>query len=250
MLDIFYYLLLAIGLNILMFIPAYIYKTDKLTDLSYSISFIVLVVLAFFLNGASVFNLVLTLMIVVWGVRLGGFLCIRIRNMKKESRFDGIRESFARFLRFWLLQGLAVWLILMPTLLFMQAETKKFFVIGGIVWLVGLLIESIADFQKYRFKLDKRNEGKFIQKGLWKYSRHPNYFGEILCWIGIYILVFISLSFVQMIFGLLSPVFIIFILVFVTGIPPLEKKAEKRWGKEYMEYKRKTNILIPWFPKN
>lgn len=251
MLEIFYYLLIALGVNILMFIPAYLFKTDKLTDLSYSFSFVIVITIALLINGLNVFNLILTTMVILWGLRLGTFLFIRIRNMKRDKRFDGIRESFVRFLRFWLLQGLGVWIILLPALFFMQSQSRKVFLLGGFIWAFGLMIESIADLQKYSFKQIKANRNKFIQQGLWRYSRHPNYFGEILCWIGIYLFVFISLSSVEMIMALLSPAFIIIILLFVTGIPPLEKKAEEKWGgtKEYREYKRKTNLLIPWLPK-
>jgi len=122
---------------------------------------------------------------------------------------------------------------------------------GLIIWAFGLAIESIADIQKYRFNQNKKNKDKFINTGLWKYSRHPNYVGEILCWIGIYIFTFPSLSTFQQIIALASPLFIVILLLFVTGLPPLEKSADNKWGKQqdYKEYKRRTSILIPWLPK-
>ena len=234
-----------------MFIPAFKYKTDKLTDLSYALTFIILIILALLLKQLTITKLILTLMILAWGLRLGIFLFIRIRKMKKDKRFDGMRESFFRFLKFWTLQGLAVWVILIPALFFINSNINKIIWLGFFIWAIGLVIESIADLQKYRFKQDKKNKDKFIQEGIWKYSRHPNYFGEILCWIGVYIFVFTSLTSFQKIIGLVSPLFIIILLLFVTGLPMLEKYADKKWGKQknYQEYKKKTSILIPWIPK-
>ena len=251
MIDIFFYLAIALGINILMFIPAFIFKTDKLTDISYALSFIILIIISLLNNPFSALNLAVALMVTIWGVRLGGFLFIRIRKIKKDNRFDGMRESFTKFLKFWLLQGLTVWIILIPSLLSMSSEVQIVFLIGFVIWLIGLIIESTADIQKYIFKQNKKNKDKFISSGVWKYSRHPNYFGEMLCWIGIYLTVFFSLSPIEKILGLASPLFIIILLLFFTGLPPLEKYADKKWGKtkEYKNYKKRTSILIPWIPK-
>ena len=234
-----------------MFIPAFKFKTDKLTDLSYSLTFIILIVIAMVLSEFTVLKLILSLMIIAWGLRLGIFLFIRIRKMKRDKRFDGMRESFFRFLKFWVLQGLAVWVILIPALFFINSDRREVFWVGFIIWALGLIIESAADLQKYKFKQNRMNKDKFIQSGLWKYSRHPNYFGEMLCWIGVYLFVFVSFSTSQKIIALVSPLFIIGLLLFVTGLPPLERYADKKWGKkrEYREYKRKTSILILWIPK-
>lgn len=251
MLNIFHHLIIALGINILMFIAAFKFKTDKLTDLSYSLTFIILIVIALILSEFTVLKLILSLMIISWGLRLGIFLFIRIRKMKRDKRFDGMRESFFRFLKFWVLQGLAVWVILIPALFFINSDMGEVFWAGFFIWALGLIIESAADLQKYKFKQNRKNKDKFIQSGLWKYSRHPNYLGEMLCWIGVYLFVFVSFSTSQKIIGLVSPLFIICLLLFVTGLPPLERYADKKWGKqrEYLAYKRKTSILIPWFPK-
>jgi steroid 5-alpha reductase family enzyme len=251
MLNLFHYLLIALGINILMFIPAFRFKTDKLTDLSYSLTFIVLTIIAVILSKFTILKLIVSMMIIAWGLRLGIFLFIRIKKMKRDKRFDGMRESFFRFLKFWVLQGLAVWIILIPAFFFINSNLTEVMWIGFIIWVLGLIIESMADFQKYNFKQDKKNKDRFIQSGIWKYSRHPNYFGEILCWVGIYIFVFTSLTPLQKILSLASPLFIIILLLFVTGLPQLEKYADKKWGKQkdYQEYKRKTSILIPWTPK-
>ena len=234
-------IIFALGFNILMFIPAFIFKTDKLTDLSYSITFIVLAIFILLSKEPSFGILLLVLMVIIWAIRLGLFLFIRIHHQKKDDRFDNMRNSFVKFLGFWLLQGITVWIVLLSVILF----ENKFFFIGIPIWLAGLIIESIADQQKYKFKKDERNKGKFIQTGLWNYSRHPNYFGEILCWIGIYVFAGVWL------WGIISPLYVILLLSFVSGIPLLEKKARGLWGKnkEYLRYKKETPILIPWFKK-
>ena len=251
MINLLYYFLLSIGLNLAMFVPAYIYKTDKLTDISYALTFLLITIIAFSLSTQTLNKTILAIMIALWSIRLGAFLFIRIRKMKKDKRFDGMRESFTKFIKFWLLQGLTVWIVLIPSILFFATDRNEVIRIGAIIWLLGIIIETIADAQKYKFKQNTKNKDKYIQEGLWKYSRHPNYFGEILCWIGIYIYVSLSLTTTQKIIGLISPLFIIILLLFVSGIPLLEKYADKKWGrqKDYQEYKRKTSLLIPLPPK-
>jgi steroid 5-alpha reductase family enzyme len=170
-------LIFAIVFNIMMFIPAFIFKTDKLTDLSYSLTFIGLSLYIFFSKTYSLKNLILLIMVLTWAFRLGTFLLIRIRKQKKDDRFDNMRNSFFKFLGFWLLQGFTAWIILIPVIL----STEKYCIFGLAIWLTGILIESFADYQKFSFNKNPKNKNKFIQTGLWKYSRHPNYFGEILC---------------------------------------------------------------------
>lgn len=253
MLNLIHYLIIALGFNLLIFLFAYKLKTDKLTDLSYALTFIFLAAISFFTNDYSELKLILLSMLFFWALRLGMFLFIRIKRIKKDRRFDGIRENFFKFLGFWFLQGITVWIILLPSLMFFTSETSISFIswLGFGIWFTGLLIETSSDLQKYQFNKNPKNKDKWISAGLWKYSRHPNYFGEILCWIGIYLFTFSSLSVMQRIFSLNSPIFIAILLIFISGLPKLEKYAEKKWGrlKEYKEYKRRTSILIPWFPK-
>ncbi len=250
-LNIFHYLLISIGINVLFFIPAYIFQTDKLTDFTYSLTYILLIVFLFFITPYSVLNLLLMSIVVLWALRLGIYLFIRINKMKRDKRFDGLRKSFVKFGGFWILQGFAVWVILIPSFFFMNSEVQRLCWIGLFVWILGFVIETIADYQKFKFKQNKANKGLFIKNGLWKYSRHPNYFGEILCWLGIYLLTILSLEQKFMVIGLISPIFISILLIFVSGLPQLEKTANDRWAndKEYQEYKEMTSILILWFPK-
>lgn len=252
--NILHYLLIAICFNLILFLFAYKFKTDKITDLSYALTFIILISIGLSLEKYTHLKLVLWLMILFWALRLGIFLFIRIRKIKKDRRFDGIRENFLKFFWFWFLQGISVWIILLPSLMLLGSETKISTLtwIGFGIWIIGLIVETISDLQKYEFNNNPKNKNKWISAGLWKYSRHPNYFGEILCWIGMYLFVYSSLNTLQKILAVNSPVFIIILLLFVTGLPKLEKNADKKWGKlkEYKEYKRKTSILIPWIQKN
>lgn len=244
---------LAILINVIMFIPAYFFRTDVLTDLSYGLTFIVLAFLILILNSFAIGKLILFIMVLVWGLRLALFLFKRIRKIKKDSRFDRIRGSFFKFLGFWLLQGFTVWIILIPTLIYLDADYVSVSVaslMGFFIWISGLLVEAVADNQKFAFKNNPKNKGKWIESGLWRYSRHPNYFGEMLCWIGIYFytLPVLSLSVLHTLIGLVSPLYIIFILRFVTGVPKLEKGADAKYGKYkgYRDYKKRTSMIILW----
>ena len=242
-------LIIAVGLNLLLFIPAFIFKTDKVTDLSYAISFIVVSLFLFFNSTGVAAHLVLLLMIVLWAVRLGSYLFIRIRKMDRDKRFDGMRESFSRFLRFWTFQGLTVFAVLLSSIPFFSLSNPKitmWSIVGIGVWLIGLVIESVADMQKYTFINNPANKGLWIDSGLWHYSRHPNYFGEILLWIGVYIFALSGISGVDVLIGLLSPMYIATIILFFSGIPLLEKAADKRWGdnEKYKVYKKTTSPLF------
>ncbi len=247
--ELVFYLAISLGINILLFFPAFFLRTDKLTDFSYALSFIVLSVIAYVRSPYTPNNLILVSMIIIWAVRLGSFLMARIWRAGKDRRFDDFRGSFSGFLKFWLLQGFAVWVIMIPAIFYINAGAINYNTIGLIVFTLGFIIESVADYQKFSFKLKPGNKGKFIQSGLWKYSRHPNYFGEMLVWIGVYLFVAFSLTPLQMAIAAISPAFIIVLLIFVSGLPQLESYADKKWGKQkdYQEYKKRTNILVPWF---
>ena len=246
--------IIAIGLNLLLFIPAFIFKTDKLTDLSYALSFFIVGLVLFGMSAQLPAQLILLLMIFLWSLRLGTYLFIRIRKIKRDKRFDGMRESFPRFLRFWLLQGISVFLILIPSAYFFSAEGVTFTtlsVAGLVVWALGLLVEAVADYQKYTFINNEAHKGKWIDSGLWKYSQHPNYFGEITLWLGVYLFTLPALSGASVFIAFISPLYIATIILFVSGIPLLDKGALKLWGDNpaYLEYRKRTSKLILWFQR-
>jgi steroid 5-alpha reductase family enzyme len=240
--------IVSLAINVFMFIPAFIIKTDKLTDASYSVTFIVVAIFGYLFSSKSTAHLYCLLMIILWALRLGIFLLVRINKLKKDSRFDGMRENFYKFLGFWLLQGVTVFIILVPSILLWSSPSTKINVLstfGIVIFIAGLFIELIADTQKFRF--NKNKPKTWIDIGIWRISRHPNYLGEIILWIGVYLFVVPSLGLPQSLIALIGPAYIAVLLIFVSGIPLLEKSSEKKWGdkKEYQEYKSKVPTLIP-----
>lgn len=174
---------------------------------------------------------------------------IRILRVGKDKRFDDLRSSFIKFGKFWIGQACTSWVLMLPlTLALYKGGIIGFAAILGIVlWFVGLTIEAIADYQKFAFKQTYTNKNIWIQSGVWKYSRHPNYFGEILVWVGIYIYCATSLTLLEKVLGLSSPGLITAVLLFVSGVPILERAADRRWGDvaAYRLYKRNSRLLMP-----
>jgi steroid 5-alpha reductase family enzyme len=222
------------------------------TDLSYGLSFVVIALVLLSGGDRSAWpQLVLAGMVVVWGLRLAAYLLFRIIHMGRDARFDGVRENFVRFLRFWTFQGIAVWVIMLPVIVWFAAPGPwtPLMSIGLAVWSVGLVIESVADAQKYAAKSRAGGAGRWMETGLWRYSRHPNYFGELLVWWGIFGFVAGDLGGWQWA-SIIGPLAITFLLLKVTGIPTLEASAARKWGQnpDYQAYVRRTSRLVPWPP--
>jgi steroid 5-alpha reductase family enzyme len=180
-------------------------------------------------------------------------LFIRILKIKVDHRFDDRRDDPVKFGMFWALQSITVWLVMTPILILLgQGEVAP----GALSWIgwgiaiIGLIIETVSDAQKYRFKSRKENRGRFMAEGLWKYSRHPNFFGEMLFWWGMTIPGLLRFNGWEYLL-FIGPVFITFLLLKVSGIPLLEKSWEQKWGQdpEFQEYRRRTAILIPRPPR-
>jgi steroid 5-alpha reductase family enzyme len=242
---------LAILIQWLAFIPAYRQQTEKFYDITGSITYILVVTLALvFSPGINARALLLWVLVVVWAVRLGSFLFRRIQKAGRDDRFDEIKPSFIRFLNAWTIQGLWVTFTMAAALVAITTTARKelefFALMGFLVWAFGFGIEVIADAQKSRFNADPANKGKFIQTGLWAHSRHPNYFGEIVLWIGVTVIALPLLQGWQWV-ALISPVFVTLLLTRISGVPLLEKKADQKWGGqvEYETYKKTTPVLIP-----
>jgi len=249
MLTLFELFLAAIGIQVFFFIPAFFFKTDKFTDFSYGFTFIALSAAAFWPGSANGVKLVLTGMVFIWAVRLIAYLVVRIRKIGKDERFDTIRNSFWQFWSFFFFQGASAWVIMLPSIFLLRSQNPSWSfvtVFGSMVWLFGFLIEAISDHQKFRFRNNPANKDKWIESGLWAYSRHPNYFGEVLCWTGIYMFSIGNLLEPEKTWGLVSPVLITVLLLLITGIPKLEESAEKKWGRNsaYQAYKRSTSIFF------
>jgi steroid 5-alpha reductase family enzyme len=246
-------LAISFAINLVFFAIASMRKTDVFTDLSYSLSFaLTAVALPIFFLPRDPAELVPSVLVVVWAARLGSYLFGRIRRIKVDHRFDGMREKPLVFARFWILQALTVAIVMLPVSLAAGssevAGLGPLRLAGVLLWLAGFLIESVADSQKYAFKtMDPKG---FVSRGLWKYSRHPNYFGESLAWWGLFVYAVPSLSG----FGYLAalgPAFITLLLLFVSGIPLLEKSADAKHGADpaYIAYKKSTSVFIPLPPR-
>jgi steroid 5-alpha reductase family enzyme len=242
---------LAFLIQWLVFIPAYWRQTEKFFDLTGSLTYIAVSTLALFLSaGVDGRAILVWALVVIWAVRLGAFLFSRIKKAGKDDRFDEIKPSFIRFLNVWTIQGLWVTFTLIAALVTITTTNRReldlFALIGFLVWVFGFTMEVVADYQKSRFNADPKNKGKFIQTGLWSRSRHPNYFGEIVLWIGVMLIALPVLQGWQWV-ALISPVFVTLLLTRVSGIPLLEKKAGQKWGgqADYEAYKKTTPVLIP-----
>jgi steroid 5-alpha reductase family enzyme len=236
------------------FIPAFINQTEIFFDLTGSITYITVMIVAVLLSPQTdARSYLLLVLVVVWAVRLGSFLFRRIQRAGSDRRFDDIKPSFARFLLTWTLQGLWVSFSLAAALAAITSETKSelgvFAMAGLLVWLLGFGIEVIADRQKSQFRAAPENTGMFISTGLWAWSRHPNYFGEIVLWVGVAIIALPVLRGWQWL-TLISPVFITILLTRISGIPLLEARADEKWGgqADYEDYKARTSVLIPMPP--
>lgn len=239
----------------LVFIPSYIYQTEHYFDLTGSITYLSSLGAVAILHPAlDTRGLVLCLLIAIWAIRLGSFLFTRVKRAGSDSRFDLIKINFFRFLLTWTLSGTWVYVTMAAGLAAVSSAESigldVFFVAGLALWLAGFGFEVTADTQKTRFRADSANDGKFIASGLWSISRHPNYFGEIVLWIGIAVIAFPVLSGWQYI-TLISPVFVIFLLTRVSGINLLERAGKQRWGDDpdYRAYLDSTPALVPFIGK-
>ncbi|XP_005098593.1 delta(14)-sterol reductase [Aplysia californica] len=241
------------GIQWACWVVAAVLKTEKFYDLAGSSTFVLLTVLTFLgIQSPSTRQKVNSGMVIAWAVRLGTFLFTRVLKDGKDSRFDVVKHRPGLFWIYWTIQGVWVLSTLLPTLIVNGKQDRKDEItkqdyVGWGMWTVGFLIEVIADHQKGVFKNNPANAGKFITSGLWSVSRHPNYFGEILMWTGLYVSSTSVLRGWEHI-GIISPLLLTYLLTRVSGIPLLEALGKKRWGNEpaYQEYVRNTAKLIPY----
>ncbi len=244
---------LAFGIQWLAFIPAFALQTERFYDLVGSLTYILLALVALLTaTPEDLPRVLMATLVMMWACRLGGFLFWRIRAAGEDSRFRHIKPHFLRFLMTWTLQGLWVYITFAAGLAAITstvpASASAFTLVGGSTWLLGFVIEVIADAQKTRFRADPSNRDHFISHGLWRYSRHPNYVGEILLWTGIAIIAYPLLIGWQQL-TLLSPLFVYLLLTRVSGVNMLEASGRRRWGDDpaYREYCQRTPVLFPLF---
>ena len=245
---------LAFAINWLVWIPASLWRTESFYDLTGSVTFVAVTSLALVAapgpdGEASVWRVTLAAMVVVWAVRLGSFLFVRVRRDGSDGRFDKIKVHPLAFLATWTLQALWVSMTAAAALAAITVADGLggvWAMLGVIVWLIGFAIEVVADTQKRRFRADPANAGRFISTGLWSRSRHPNYFGEILLWSGVALMAVPTLSGWRWVV-LISPVFVWLLLTRVSGVPLLEARAAARFGDDpaYGAYVKHTPVLVP-----
>lgn len=243
--------LIAFVVQWIVFVPSFAARTERFFDLTGSLTFIGITVgLAIATPMMDARSWLLVAMVALWAARLGSFLFTRVRRSGSDDRFDEIKQSFWQFAQVWTLQGLWVTMTAAAAWIAITSQHRvtfdAFAVVGLVVWLFGLGFEVVADLQKSRFKADPANAGRFIDSGLWSLSRHPNYFGEIVLWIGVAIVALPVLQGWQWV-AIISPLFVLALITKVSGVPLLEAKADRKWGgqSDYEAYKAKTSVLIP-----
>ena len=250
-----YCAVICIGIQWLAWIPASLAKTERYYDLTGGLTYLTVVGFSLWAGSQSetpsLREIIVSLLVIIWSLRLSGFLYLRIHRSGKDGRFDQLKTSAIRFLVPWTIQGLWVFLTMIVVIVInSQADSAPALgvwdAIGLSIWILGFSIEVIADNQKTVFNKESNNKGKWIDSGLWSYSRHPNYLGEILLWTGIAFFGISCFTGLERI-AWISPIFIYLLLTKISGIPILDKRALEKWGddSEYQKYRDNTPALIP-----
>ncbi len=238
----------------LLFIVALIRKRNDIADVGWGLGFILVAISSLLLNGVLTPRKTLILaLVVIWGLRLAIHIFMRNRGKKEDYRYKQWREDWGSnwvirsYLQVFLLQGVFMLMVTFPLMLAMTYDVRPLGLLdiaGVIVWGTGFFFESVGDYQLTQFLRNPANRGKIMKYGLWRYTRHPNYFGEVTQWWGVFLIV---LSVANAWMGIIGPLTISFLILKVSGIPMLEKPFE---GKpEWEEYKRRTSAFFPWLPK-
>ena len=244
-------IIMAVLIQFLIFVPSFLFQTEKFYDLTGSLTYISVTSIAYFsLDNPTTIDTILYLYVIIWAGRLGIFLFRRINKDGKDERFDKAKKKFFWFLQYWM--GQAAWVVftagasILAILSPVEAELEVLAFIGIFLWWSGFLIEVISDYQKRKFRETSDPKTMFISTGLWAKSRHPNYFGEITLWVGMAVISLSSLSGIEYVTAIVSPVFIYLLLVKLEGVPMLERIADERYGElpDYQEYKANTPVLM------
>lgn len=252
-----YYLFLALILFVYMslwFVVSLVKKRNDVADVSWGLGFALLAWTSFFVGGVfGLRGLVVCVLVSIWGLRLAWHIHTRNRGKSEDYRYLAWRKEWGAwfyprsFAQVYLLQGFLLFLIVLPVLVINKnfgSPLGWLDLFGIAVWLFGFYFEVVGDAQLAKFIKNPANKGKLMQSGLWAYTRHPNYFGEVTLWWGIWL---VALSVPGGAFAIIGPFTITFLILKVSGIPMLEKKMEE--NPEFAEYKRKVSVFVPWFRK-
>ena len=225
-------------------------KRNDVADVAWGLGFVLMTWVSFFLSDNSgVRGLLVGILVTVWGLRLAWHIHARNKGKAEDYRYLAWRKKWGKYFyirsyfQVYLLQGAFLFLIILPVLMINKnagSALGLFDLVGVIVWLIGFYFEAVGDAQLARFIKNPENKGRLMQDGLWAYTRHPNYFGEVMQWWSIWL---IALSVSGGWLGIIGPITITFLILKVSGIPMLEKKMEE--NPDFTEYKRKTSIFIP-----
>jgi steroid 5-alpha reductase family enzyme len=227
-------------------------RDNSIVDVFWGIGFCFIAICMFILKGESTpRQWIVLVMVLLWGIRLAVYISRRNNGKGEDFRYANWRKEWGNtqwwrsFFQVFLLQGVIMWLVSIPVVLVLSQANSPLMVIdfiGILVWVTGYFFEVVSDRQLARFKMDPGNKGRIIQSGLWQYSRHPNYFGEITMWWGIFL---VTLQVNGWYWAIISPVLITWLIVRVSGIPMLEKKYSD--NPEFRAYAEKVPALIPRF---
>jgi len=264
--------LVTLGYQLFFFLIAFTLQIDKLTDIAGGTNFILLAILTLAMSSArhNARNIVVSVLMILWAARLGGFLLFRILKSSNDHRFNNMRKHFIKFGTFWFLQFLWVWGVSLPVTILNSPGVTQYGqhafgtgrdIAGIVVFALGFIIESFADVQRYRFRNKHGSDQLPCDSGFWNWSRHPNYFGEIIMHFGIFTIAVSAAStakggaYAALYGSILGPIWLIVLLMFISGIPLSERPGAKNrfeknmhW-KEYSDYLNRTSILIPFPPQ-
>jgi steroid 5-alpha reductase family enzyme len=251
----FLYTILAVFLYMTtVFLLALKKKDNSIVDIAWGLGFIGVAILTLFLSeGLTARQLIISVLIFIWGVRLALHIAIRKRGKGEDFRYAKWRRDWGgwfvlrSYFQIFMLQGVFLFIISLPIMLVnisSRLDLTGMDFLGVSVWLIGFFFEAVGDYQLKQFKQKVENKGKIITTGLWRYTRHPNYFGEVVMWWGIFL---VALSVENGWIAILSPLTISFLLLRVSGVTMLEKKYKGH--PEFEAYAARTNAFFPWIPK-
>ena len=235
------------------FVISLLIKRNDIADIAWGLGFISVVIFLFITQAQTLQSSIVYLLTIIWGIRLAIHIGVRTKGKPEDFRYKKWRDEWGKYfvlrsyLQVYLLQGFFMWIISVPIIVVSMAKNQPispFMFVGLIIWLIGFAFESIGDYQLMQFIKHKQNKYDIMQTGLWKYTRHPNYFGEVLVWWGIFIMV---LPLQYGIWAIISPITISFLLLYVSGIPMLEAKYKDH--QAFQDYKKRTSAFFPMVPK-